>query len=249
MTFTADELKDRFRKDVDDVEGGSGGEDYLFSDDEVLEYMYEAQREFVRRARVLRKTSPFAPTVTEITITPPADPLNLALTDGWITPHASIIKPLRARLRSQVNPRNLELVTVEEMDGGYWIDDYGTYLRQNWESQTGPARFIITNMQEDQWRLVPIPVVADTLELTVLHMPTTDVTQGAELEVTEREDQLTLMLYMKYLAFMKQDADIYDKELSDRFLNAFEKKADDRRREVRQTRFRHQGMRYGGIEF
>ena len=52
---------------------------------------------------------------------------------------------------------------------------------------------------------------------------------------------------MKHLAFDKQDADTYDKDLSDKFLARFEKKADDRRREVRRSRFRHVGVQYGGI--
>ena len=56
-----------------------------------------------------------------------------------------------------------------------------------------------------------------------------------------------MLLFMQHVAYLKQDADTYDKELSDRFEEKFEKKADNRRREVRRSRFRHTGMRYGGI--
>lgn len=251
MSFTVDELKTRFRNDTDDVEGGSGGEDFLWSDDEVLDYMYEAQREFVRRTHVLRKTAPFSPTITEIAYTAPTGtPVNL---DGFITPHPSIIRPLRARMANTANARSdpLQIITAEDLDEGFFTNDrdYASLFSSDWQSKAGPARMLITNLQEDRWRLVPIPLIDDTIELTVEHMPVNDVTQGAVLEVTEREDQLTMLLYMKHLAFNKQDADTYDKELADRFENAFEKKADNRRREIRRSRFRHVGMRYGGIPF
>lgn len=244
--YTPDELLARFRRDVDDVEGGSAKDDFLWSDDEVFDYMDEAQREFVRRTQLLRKTHPFTPAITEIVYTAPVgDPVNV---DGFITQHPSIIRPLRARMQTVSNRDPLQIVTAEDLDGGLIVRDYGTFFTGDWQSKSGPARFLVTNMQEDQWRLAPIPVVDDVLELTVLHMPIDTVTcDGRALEVTEREDQMTMLLFMKHLAFGKQDADTYDKELSDRFEAAFEKKADNRRREVRRARFRHTGMRYGGI--
>lgn len=247
MSFTADELVERFRKDVDDEVGGSGGEDFLWSEQEVLEYMYEAQREFVRRTQILRKTHPFTPEVTQITYTAPTG--TPVPQDGFVTYNPSIIRPLRARMTNNANRDPLQILTVEDLDEGFHIRDFGLIFTTDWQNKVGPARFLITNLQEDMYRLVPIPLIDDTLELTVLHMPLDDVTCGAELEVSEREDQLTLLLYMKSLAFLKQDADTYDKDLAQNFEAAFEKKADNRRREIRRARFRHQGMRYGGIDF
>lgn len=248
MTWTPSELKDRFRLDVDDTVGGSNGDDYLWSDTEIYDYMDEGQRMFVRRTEILRKTHPFTPAMTEITYTAPVgDPVNQ---DGFITFNSKIIRPLRARMTTASNRDPLKICTMENLDEGFFIRDYGTIFTQDWQEKSGPARFLITNMQEDMWRLVPIPIVDDTVELTVLHMPEENVTaSGAALVVTEREDQGTIKLWMKKLAFEKQDADTYDKELSLKFEAAFEKKADERSREVRRSRFRHQGMRYGGIEF
>ena len=244
--YTPDELKARFRRDVDDVEGGASNEDFLWSDEEVFDYMDEAQRVFVRRTHILRKTHPFTPAITEIVYTAPVGtPVNL---DGFVTQNPQIIRPLRARMSVAQNRNPLQIVTAEDLDEGILIRDYGTFFTGDWQTKTGPARFLVTNLQEDMWRLAPIPIIDDILELTVEHMPLETVTcDNVTLEVTEREDQMTMLLFMKHLAFGKQDADTYDKELSDRFENAFEKKADDRRREVRRSRFRHTGMRYGGI--
>ena len=153
-------------------------------------------------------------------------------------------------MTTDANRDPLKICTMENLDEGFWLRDYGTIFTQDWQEKSGPARFLITNMQEDMWRLVPIPVISDTLELTVLHLPEDNVTASlGALAVTEREDQSTIKLWMKKLAFEKQDADTYDRDLSLKFEAAFEKKADERRREVQRSRFRHQGMRYGGIEF
>lgn len=246
--FTPDELKDRFRLDVDDVEGGQAGADFLWSDQEVFDYMDEAQRVFVRRTEILRKTHPFTPALTAITFTAPT--VTAVNADGFITYNPKIIRPLRARMSLASNADPLKIATMEDMDEGFFIRDFGLIFTQDWQTKTGPARFLITNMQEDQYRLVPIPLIDDTVELTVLHMPLLDVAcDGAALEVTEREDQQIIKLYMKKLAFEKQDADTYDRDLADKFEAQFEKRVDERRREIRRTRFRHQGMRYGGIEF
>jgi hypothetical protein len=210
--------------------------------------MDEAQRMFVRRTEILRKTHPFTPALTAVTYTAPI--ITAVNLDGFITYNPEIIRPLRARMSLAANADPLRIITMEDLDNGFFIRDFGLIFTQDWQTKTGPARFLVTNMQEDQWRLVPIPLIDDTLELTVLHMPLNDVTcDGTALEVTKREDQQIIKMYMKKLAYLKQDADTYDKELSDRFEAEFEKRADERRREIRRTRFRHQGMRYGGIEF
>jgi len=248
MGYTADELANRFRRDTDDIEGGSGGADYLWSDDDVYSYMYEAQRVFVRRTHLFRKTHPFLPAITEIAYTAPVGtPVNA---DGFVSPHDSIIRPLRARMVIGTTTHPLKILTAENLDEGRLeVQDYGRFFRRDWQDRAGQPLYLITDMQEDMWRIAPIPEQDGTLELTVEHLPRRDVTRGHPLEVTEREDQFTILLFMKHLGYLKQDADTYDKELSDKMEAAFEKKADDRRRELRRSRFRHQGMRYGGIDF
>jgi len=248
VAFTPDELLARFRLDVSDEIGGQAGDDFLWSDTEVFDYMDQAQRKFVRRTEILRKTHPFTPALTEITYTAPVGtPVNL---DGFVTFNPKIIRPLRARMTTSANRDPLQIITAEDLDEGFFLRDYGLIFTQDWQNKSGPARFLVTNLQEDQWRLVPIPVVDDTIELTVLHMPENDVDcDGQALEVLEREDQHIIKVYMKKLAYLKQDADTYDKELSDRFDAEFDERADERRREIRRTRFRHVGMRYGGIQF
>jgi len=241
MSFTPEKLKGRFRTDVDDAVGGSQGEDFLWSDEEIFEYMDEAQRVFVRRTHLLRKAFPFTPTLTSLAFTASG-------ATGFLSNSPKIIKTLNARMTTNANADPLTVVSFEELNTGFFMRDYGLIFTGDWQGKTGPARFLVTNMQEDMYRLVPIPTIDDVLELIVEHLPLNDVTEASTvLEVTEREDQKTILLLMKSLAFLKQDADVYDKELSEKFEAAFERKAEDRRREIRRQRFRAGSIKYGGI--
>lgn len=247
MSFTPEKLKDRFRTDLDDVNGGTQGEDFLWSDEEVFEYLDEAQREFVRETKILRSSYPFKQTLndgsefTALTFTASG-------ADGFLDYNPRIIKTLNARMQVENRSEPLAILNFEQLNEGYFDSDYHWLFRRNWQAQTGPARFLITNMEENKYRLVPIPVLDDVVELIVLHQPVYDITcESTTFEVTDREDQKTILLYAKSLAFMKQDADIYDKDLADRFEAAFVRKVARRTREIYRQRFRAQNVKYGGI--
>lgn len=245
MTFSPSELKDVFRSEVQDLEGGNNGEDFLWSDDDIFRYMHRAQREFVRETRILRKTFPFTPTLTSLTFTASG-------ATGFLDIDPDIIRITRARMTTTSNARAdpLELVNAEDLDDGFFTNDFGSIFTGDWQSKTGPARYLIQNLQEDMVRLVPIPIVDDTVELTIMHLPNQTVScDTATLEVSEPEDQETMVLYMQHLGYLKQDADTYDKDLSDKFKAEFKEKVDSRRREVFRKRIRRTPMAYGGIEF
>jgi hypothetical protein len=245
MSLTPETLKDRFRREVDDIKGGSQGEDYLWSDDDVFGYMEVAQRMFVRRTKILRKGSPAVSTdlLTELTFTA------LSAT-GYLPISSKIIRILNARMRTHANSDPLDIVPFEELNEGFFTRDYGSVFVGDWQSKIGQARILSTNISEGLVRLVPIPADDDVVELIVEHLPLNTVTCDLpQLEVTELEDQLTIMNHMKHLAFLKQDADTYDPELSSKFGRLFDNQADERRREIKRTRFRARATRYGGIPF
>lgn len=248
MTLSADELKDRFRSEVDDLEGGAQEDDYLWSDDEIYEYMDLAQRKFVRKTEILRKTYPFNQTdddgveLTALTFTASG-------ATGFLDLHPKVIRVLSARMQNSSHSEPLDIVDFQRLNAGFYDDDYGWLFTRDWQARTGPARYIITNMQEDMVRLVPIPTEDDVVELMVKHMPLYRVECGSTLEVTEMEDQLIMLHYMKHRAFLKQDADVYDKELSREFLAYFNAETDERRREIGRLRTRVRQTMYGGIPF
>lgn len=245
MSLTPEELKDRFRREVDDIKGGSQGEDYLWSDDDVFGYMDVAQRKFVRRTKILRKGSPAVDTPTLTTLA-----FTASGATGFLTISDKIIRILNARMRTTANSDPLDIVPFEELNEGFFTRDYGSVFVGNWQAKLGQARILTTNFSENLVRLVPIPVEDDTVELIVEHMPLNTVNcNSTALEVTEFEDQLIILDYMRSLAFLKQDADTYDPDLSSKFERLFDKNADERRREIKRTRFRARATRYGGIPF
>ncbi len=247
--FTPRKLKDRFRTDVDDIEGGTQGEDFLWSDEEIFEYLDEAQKEFVRRTRLLRSAYPFNQTLSdgsEFTLLT----FTAAGATGFLPVNARITKFLNARMQVQNRSEPLTILNFEQLNEGFFDNDFFLTFRRNWQAQIGIPRFLVTNMEPNQIRLVPIPAEDDFVELILLNQPLFDIDENSTaFEVVEREDQKTMLLYAKSLAFMKQDADIYDKDLSERFESAFERKAENRRREIYRTRFRASTMKYGGIPF
>lgn len=245
MSLTPEQLKDRFRREVDDIQGGSQGEDYLWSDDDVFGYMEVAQRKFVRRTKILRKGSPAVDTPLLTTLA-----FTASGASGFLPISPKIIRILNARMRVAANSDPLEIVPFEELNEGFFTRDYGSVFVGDWQSKIGQARILSTNFSENLVRLVPIPSEDDTVELIVEHLPLNTVTcDSVLLEVTEFEDQLIILDYMRSLAFLKQDADTYDPELSSKFARLFDNAADERRREIKRTRFRARTTRYGGIPF
>lgn len=236
---TPAELLVLFRQDVDDEDGGVGGADHLWSDAEFYRYLDRAHKEFVRRTDILKTA-----TVTALT--------DLAVTAGdpIVTPSPDILHATRAKLALGTTP--LDIIPFEELDMGFLTNDYGLHLASNWELITGTPRFLITNWDESVWRLAPTPIVNDTLKLIVTYLPTADITEatkGNTPAVSVLDDQMIMLDYAKYLAYRKQDADVYDINLSNTFLASFIRDANDRKIALKLKRHQSQPVRYGGIAF
>jgi len=237
---TPAELLVLFREDVDDIDGGVGGADYLWSDTEFYRYLDRAHKEYVRRTDILKTATVTA--ISDIAVT--AD-------NPIITPDANVLHPTRAKLLLDTRP--LDIVPFEELDGGTraFDNDYGVlFSGTNWEAVTGTPRMLITNWDDTVWRLAPIPIVSDTLKLIATYSPTTDVTvatKDAAMAVPLIDDQVIMLDYVKYLAYRKQDADTYDVNLSSGFLTTFLRDAADRKSILKRKRHQTQAVRYGGI--
>ncbi len=236
---TPAELLVLFRQDVDDEDGGVGGADHLWSDAEFYRYLDRAHKEFVRRTDILKTA-----TVTALT--------DLAVTAGdpIVTPSPDILHATRAKLALGTTP--LDIIPFEELDMGFLTNDYGLHLASNWELITGTPRFLITNWDESVWRLAPTPIVNDTLKLIVTYLPTADITEATKDNtpaVSVLDDQMIMLDYAKYLAYRKQDADVYDINLSNTFLASFIRDANDRKIALKLKRHQSQPVRYGGIAF
>lgn len=235
--MTPSDLADLFRSDVDDTDT----DDPLWSDTEVFSYMDRAQKKFARETDYFSDASTVA--VTQISVT--ADNPILSL-DPRIT------KIRGARLVStgrQLTPKKYQDVEADGY-GSNDYDSYATFTTLNWEDSTGNPIILITDWEKDKARLVPIPTVNDTLNLRVYRLPLEDITEDSlEFEITETEYQTGLTYWMKHLAYLKNDADVFNMELSEeghRLALSFMNDAD---RDIQRLRAGSTvgAVRYGGL--
>jgi len=304
--MTPEELKDLFRREVDDREAPGGGDssESLWSDEDIYAYMDEAQKLFARETSVLLKN-----VTVEMTEGDPYVDLSsyniLKVRTGRIASSNRVITP--------VNTDRLETVAME--------DDYGAYFRTDkWRDTTGDPFYIVLDDVGDAGRLVPYyEALAETtlassadaedlaltltdgsnfssstfyvrlgeyddyeivtvssrsgnslvvsalandwpagtrvlettrkeLTLNVYRLPLNDISEtSSTFELVDVRHQRALVHYMKYLAYLKQDADTYDPKSSERARNVWDGIVEDVRREVRRKRFKMHTVRYGGL--
>jgi len=201
--MTPSDLADLFRSDVEDTDAT----DPLWTDDEVFSYMDRAQKKFARETDYFSDAS--TTEITQITIT--AD-------DPVLSYDPRITKIRGARLVStgrQLTPKKYEDVEADGY-GSNDYDSYATFTTLNWETSTGNPIILITDWEKDKARLVPIPTANDTLNLRVYRLPLSDITEDTSaFEITELEYQTGLMYWMKHLAYLKNDADVFNLQLSE----------------------------------
>lgn len=226
-------LYDRFRSDVDDVV-----ETFLWSDDEVFGYMEDAQQMLCRLTGGLRDATS---AVTQ-----------LAVTDGepWVTLSPAILRVRSAELLSTHRP--VRILSYEEQASSPQLT---STWPSNWSVEMyldGPVTAAIIGMEEERLRLIRIPVEDDTLALLVERLPlqTLVVDSVAELPAefeVRREHHLALLLWMKHLAYAKQDAETFDKNKSREMGEAFgaycERAVDEKQRRNHKPRL----VTYGGL--
>lgn len=188
-----------FRADLrDDVDGE------LWSDADIVRYLNDAVQEANERAFLTEDRA--TPAVCSITLTADVSTYNL---------HPSVIRIKRLTYLG----RPLDETSVEEMDAE----------SSNWESRSGePRRYIFEQASGGspaRVRLWPTPTSAGTIALTVnrgaLKKLTVDI-GTAKPELPERfHERLKDWVYR--CAYLKQDADAFDKSKAIEFEASFER--------------------------
>lgn len=188
-----------FRADLRD---GVDGE--LWSDADIVRYLNDAVQEANERALLTEDRA--TPAVCSVTLSAGVSTYNL---------HPSVIRIKRISYLG----RPLDETSVEEMDAE----------SSNWESRSGePRRYIFeqaSGVNPAKVRLWPTPTSAGTLALTVnrgaLKKLTADI-ETAKPELPERfHERLKDWVYR--CAYLKQDADGFDKSKAIEFEASFER--------------------------
>jgi hypothetical protein len=111
---------------------------------------------------------------------------------------------------------------------------------------TGDVTQVILGMEDDKLRLVRIPTVDDTINMVIERLPVEITEDSQEFEV-RREHHLALLLWMKHLAYAKQDAETFDKEKSDKMAAAFTGYCDQALTEKKRRESKPRLIAYGGL--
>lgn len=227
--MTPQELYDRFRVDMNDTL-----EPYLFSAEEVWGYADDAYSMFARLSGGIPDATS---AVTSIAITSgsarsPMSPLILKIRSAYLD---STKRPLRLR-------------NVEEAPFGL-TSDYGSSGTST-DHLPGEVKLMVIGEEEGSVRWVNVPVADDTAKLVVFRLPLARIDEDAAdtaLDEIHYRHHPHLLLWMKHLAYDKQDAETYDKGRSDDFKARFEAYCYKAGAELARQRHKNRTVVYGGL--
>ena len=155
MAYTVKDLITMFRRNIEDAayypDRNMPTEDSLWSNYQLIQFLNEAQKEFAERTLIFKDSQSFDPAITE------ADP--------WITLDPRILRIERAELASE--DRVIPIVTIEEFQVSYFVDDYGYKRSASWETRTGPLQALISDIEAGYLRAYSIPEEDDVLDMEV----------------------------------------------------------------------------------
>lgn len=214
--MTAAELIDAFRARVTDQTAP-----YLWSDEEVQEFLDDAHNEAVERSSGIRDSATAA--ICTIAVTAGVADYDLS---------NRVLSVERAKLDNRNLP--LELTSTAEMDRGTsmrvrdWRSSYPGYLSSNqtgsgWEQQEGQPKYLVLEFDRARWRakLAPIPTESDTLRLQVYRLPLVSLTDDLEPEIAFRL-HIRLVDWMEFRAYSKKDSETNDEAKAARAAAVFE---------------------------
>jgi hypothetical protein len=162
-------------------------------------------------------------------------------TTGAVTQLAAVAN----QAYTAISPRVLKIRQLVRADGRF-IELLNFEDLTKLDTLPGPISAAVSGMEMNKLRWVPIPAESQTVAMWVYRMPLNDITTwGQALEIDEHHHR-HLLLWMKHLAHLKQDAETYDRGRAEMFRSEFEAyclraKAE---RELREHKYRT--VAYGG---
>lgn len=187
------ELKDAFRIRADDNTGPK-----LWSDEEIILYLNEAEQESAERALLIQDET-----------TPAVCQIPLLTTTGVYPLHESVLAIMRAK--PELSDK-LVITSRETMDRGW----------PGWETATGTPQYLFEN-GDGNITIVPIPVVADTLKLAVKRLPLTKMAADIDTPEIPARYHYRMLDWALRCAYLKQDAEVFDKQAAASYEVAFER--------------------------
>lgn len=214
------ELLEAFRSDLRDTE-----EPYLWSDADVYRYIDWAQKSFCRQTEGIEDSR-----------TLPLSQLNIVVGEQWY-PISPLILKLRSATRSDTGA-DVPIVAAER------VNDLGI----RFDGRIGPLRYLVAGLDKNTLRAWPVPSEAVTVGLSVFRLPLRSITgaDGQRLEIDEHHHE-QLLDGMKHRAYLKQDADTFDRSRSTEFAQLFDAYCEKAKREQVRARRPVGTVQFGGL--
>lgn len=219
--MTPGDLLTLFRSEVSDI-----ASPYLWSDDEFFGYADDAQKQYARLTRGLIDSS--TPAITEIPLVAGTNTYDLS----------PLVLAVRAA-RVATTGRGLDIVNQEDMP----------VRRMYFDGTAGVPQALILGLDTDKLSVWPVPIADVTVKLSVFRLPLVDITSlndTVPFEIAPQHHR-HLLLWVKHLAYSKQDVETYDARKAAEFEAAFEAYCVRAKKEQDRSRHKPRSVTYGGI--
>lgn len=227
--MNAGELCGAFREDVGDVR-----RPYLWSESEVWRYANDAHRMFVR---LIGGIQDFTSAATSVAI---------IANDAVGTLDPSILRILSATLRST----GLDIGLINYTDLGKSVEtDYGLLRTIKLDNTVGDVHSGVIGMEQNKIRWINVPAVDDDVDLIIRRLPRARLVDDSdELEGVHEDHHSELLNWMEYKAFLKPDADTFDKGRADVCKALFEEYCRNVARvDIERAKHKTRVVAYGGV--
>lgn len=207
---------------------------FLWSNDALLKYAVDAQDMYVRLTGGIPDSRTVA--LTEVAV----------VENEPYSDHSPYILRIRSgKLLTAKRPvKFLQEADLQSMP----VQDYGITFPQ-WLDDTvvGEVRAGILGVEKNAIRWYRVPNADDTCQLNILRLPYPRITDTDGCLEIDEQHHLHLVMWMKHLAYSKEDGETYDEKLAATNKEAFERYCAMAKVEEERQRYRPRVTQYGGI--
>lgn len=214
------DLLDTFREEMNDAEAP-----YLWSDTLLYRYMNDAQEMFCRLTEGIEDSS-----------TPSICRLDVVATTEWYPISKKVLKVREAV--DVATGRPYDVMNMEKASKqGVLFNGY-----------PGPLKLFVAGLEKHKLRAWPKPTDDVSVELRVFRLPLVTITDDGD-QAFEIDDQhvLSLLHWMKFKAYGKEDAETFDRRKSDEYEQRFYAYCANAKKEQERARRSTSTVFYGGL--
>lgn len=230
--MTAQELLDQFRSEMVDT-----AKPYLWSDTEVLGYMDDAYKMFVRL------TGGIADFTSDLTR------VDIVAGEAVAEYDRRILRVMEAQRASDLG----KIEVINQTDMTFKRDnDYGLVRPIYLDNTPGRVRYMVIGAERGKAKWVQLPEENDQAILYVYRLPLTSIERDGsnlafEFDEIGEEHHTHLGLWMRHRGYMKADAETFDRGRADDFKKQFTGYCTFAKAEWERYKHKNRTVAYGGL--